>query len=312
MENSNYQRIDKSFLGVGATLSFKLYRMDEANNSFYPVVFKNKAITPLEWKQWRKVNLYIQQKDEEAYENYAVEHMSASTTKDFKTFTAKSKQVLQKAEAIMHEIFSHPDKPENLPLIKDVVNDFMATVLDEEFSVITLDALTAHDYDTHTHSINVTIYALSLGKHLNLSHLELHQLGVAALIHDLGKTKIRPDVLNKKGVLSSYEMEHMKQYPKLSYEIAKNMGIGNEKILFAIRQHRESIDGSGYPDHLKSTQISRFARILSICDAFDALTTKRSFKDPESTFQTLKIMKKEMHDQLDGSLLNKFIMMMHR
>ena len=311
METSDYHLIDKSFLHEGVTLSFKLYRLDKDKDSFYPVAFPNKAISSLEWKQWEKVNLYIEKKDEEAYEDYAVTHMTPTTTKDFKTFIAKSKLLLQKAEAIMHEIFSHPDTAENLPQIKDVINDFLQTVLNNEFSVTALNQLTVHDYDIHTHSINVTIYALSLGKYLKLNKPELHQLGVAALIHDLGKSKIRTDILNKQGKLTSYEMEYMKRHPKLSEDIAKKMGIGNEKILYAIKHHRENIDGTGYPDHLKAGQISLFARILSICDTFDALTSKRSYKEPVSTFDTLKMMKKKMTQQLDERLLNSFIMMMH-
>lgn len=311
METLDYALIDKSFLQEGESLPFKLYRVDKDHDSFYPVLFRNKAITPLEWKQWRKVDLYIEKKDEEAYENYAVTHMTSATTKNFKTFTAKSKLILQKAETIMREIFSHPDASTNLPQIKTIINDLILTVLDEEFSVTTLDELTTHDYNIHTHSINVTIYALSLGKHLKLSNLELHQLGIAALIHDLGKSKIRADIVNKHGRLSSYEMEHMKRHPQYSYDIAKKMGIGNEKILYAIKHHRENIDGSGYPDHIKAGQISLFARIIAICDSFDALTSKRSYKEPVSTFDTLKMMKQKMNHQLDERLLNNFVMMMH-
>ena len=311
METSDYHLIDKSFLQEGAKPPFKLYRIDKEKGTFYPVLFRNNAITPLEWKQWRKVDLYIEKKDEEIYENYAVTHMSPKTTRNFKTFVAKSKMLLQKAEAIMHEIFDHPENSKNLPEVKAIMSGFIKTVLDDEFTMTALNELTTQDYNIHTHSINVSIYALSLGKYLKLSKIELHQLGIAALIHDLGKTKIREDVINKQGRLTSFEMEYMKRHPEFSHDIAKKMGVGNEKILYAIKHHRENIDGSGYPDHLKGAQISLFARILAICDTFDALTSKRSYKDPVSTFETLQMMKKKMNRQLDERLLNNFIMMMH-
>ena len=311
METADYHLIDKSFIKEGAKLPFKLYRHDSSDDSYYPVFFPKKAVTQLESKQWKKVKLYINSKDEEAYENYAVLHMTPETTQDFKTFIAKSKLMLQKAEEIMHEIFSHPDAANSLPQVNTIVNDLIVTILDKEFSINSLIELTAEDYDIHTHSINVSIYALSLGKYLKLQETELHQLGIAALIHDLGKSKIRADVINKQGKLTSYEFEYMKRHPKLSHDIAVKMGISDEKILYAIKHHRENIDGSGYPDHIKAGQISLFARILSICDTFDAITSKRSYKEPISTFETLQMMKKKMNRQLDERLLNSFIMMMH-
>lgn len=311
MQTVNYRLIDKSFIKEGVKLPFKIYKHDTSDDSYYPVFFRNKAVSELEWKQFRKVDLYITSSDEEIYENYAVTHMTAETTQDFKTFIAKSKLMLQKAEHIMHSIFSHPEAAENLPQVNGVVDDLIVTILDKEFSITSLIELTAADYDIHTHTINVSIYALSLGKYLKLAEKDLHQLGIAALIHDLGKSKIRADVINKQGKLTSYEFEYMKRHPKLSHDIASKMGITDEKILYAIKHHRENIDGTGYPDHIRAGQISLFARILSICDTFDAITSKRSYKEPISTFDTLQMMKKKMNHQLDERLLNSFIMMMH-
>lgn len=311
MKTTTYRHFDKTLIAEGAKLPFKLYRYDDGNGTYYPVLFPNKSISELEAKQWQTVNLYVTPDEEAAYENYAVLHMTPHMTQDFKTFIARSKLMLQKSEQMMQAIFSHPESSDNLVKVNAIVNDLIVTVLNEEFNVTSLIELTQEDYDIHTHSINVSIYALSLGKYLNLQENDLHQLGIAALIHDLGKSKIRADVINKQGRLTSYEFEYVKRHPKLSHEIAQKMGITDEKILYAIKHHKENIDGTGYPDHIKAGQISLFARMLSICDTFDAMTSNRSYKDSVSTFDTLKMMKTKMNHQLDERLLNSFIMMMH-
>lgn len=101
----------------------------------------------------------------------------------------------------------------------------------------------------------------------------------------------------------------MKSHPEIGLEIATTLGITDKRILNAISQHHEKMDGSGYPFHLKSNQISEFAKIISICDIFDTLTTKRSYKESMTTFESIKLMKSEMAVKIDLNILNSFILM---
>ena len=91
-----------------------------------------------------------------------------------------------------------------------------------------------------------------------------------------------------------------------------NLGITDERILSGIRHHHEKLTGDGYPDKLKGDEISYFARIIGVCDVFDALTTKRSYKDPMSTFESIKLMKEAMKGHLDFDIVNSLIRMLHK
>jgi HD-GYP domain-containing protein (c-di-GMP phosphodiesterase class II) len=105
----------------------------------------------------------------------------------------------------------------------------------------------------------------------------------------------------------------MKKHPVYGHEIAITMGITDNRILTGIRHHHEKMYGGGYPDNLSGEAISQFARIIGICDVFDALTTKRSYKDPMSSFEALKLMKDTMKEHLDVEMINSFIRMLrHR
>jgi HD-GYP domain-containing protein (c-di-GMP phosphodiesterase class II) len=99
----------------------------------------------------------------------------------------------------------------------------------------------------------------------------------------------------------------MKTHPEEGYKIAKQLGITNEKILNGIRYHHEKYDGSGYPQRLRKNMISQYAQIISICDVFDALTTKRSYKDALSTFDALKLMKEKFKTELNMDIVVHFI-----
>ncbi len=147
---------------------------------------------------------------------------------------------------------------------------------------------------------------------MGLKKEELNLLGKAALLHDLGKSKIEPDIVNKNGSLSEKEFLAMKMHPAFGYEIAKKMGIDNKDILDGIRHHHEKLDGRGYPDGLKDSEIGLFARIIGVCDVFDALTTQRSYKKAMRSIDALRLMKEDMKNHLDADILNTFIKMLRK
>jgi len=102
----------------------------------------------------------------------------------------------------------------------------------------------------------------------------------------------------------------MQQHPSFSVNILKKMGETNHILLDTIEQHHEKLNGTGYPYGLKQGEINSFAQIVAIADIFDALTTKRSYKNALKTYEALDIMHNEMKDELNVTLLNEFITFM--
>ena len=209
-------------------------------------------------------------------------------------------------------MFRNPESLETAKNVKPVVDSFVHIILHDAKAVESLLKITAHDFYTHTHSINVSIYTLSLGSFLGIEGDDLKTLGMAAVLHDIGKSKVDYEIINKNGKLTEIEFEKMKKHPAEGHAIALKLGINDERILSGIRHHHEKMEGGGYPDGIKEDQISQFARIIGVCDVFDALSTKRSYKDPMSSFESLRLMKQQMQGHLDMKMVDSFIKMLRK
>lgn len=255
--------------------------------------------------------LYVEEKNLEKYTDFVFkkEEKNGNEEENYFNFIDFSIRVYKEASASIEEILNNPDKLSNLDRAEEIVSSLVDFVLNDYFTLKTLFDIMSHDYYTHTHSINVCIYSLAFGKSLGLNQNKLKDLGIAAILHDLGKSKIDYNIINKNGVLNSEEYLKVKKHPFIGYYLLKKLGVENEEILSGIKHHHEKIDGSGYPDKLKGNQISLFAKIIGISDIFDALSTKRAYKKQLTSFESLKLMKKEMFGQIDTHMLNEFILM---
>jgi HD-GYP domain-containing protein (c-di-GMP phosphodiesterase class II) len=189
------------------------------------------------------------------------------------------------------------------------VNNFISTILSDDRAIESLMQIASYDYYTQTHSINVCVYSLSLGSYLKLEESVLEELGTAALLHDLGKSRVDNAITNKKGKLSIVEFEQMKLHSGYGHEIALKLGIEDPRILDGIRHHHEKLDGSGYPDGIRGKKITLFARIIGVCDVFDALSTTRTYKERIGSSTALHLMKDTMKQHLDMTFVDAFIRM---
>jgi putative two-component system response regulator len=138
-------------------------------------------------------------------------------------------------------------------------------------------ALEARDSYTQGHSLRVTQYSLSVAEHLSLPKYKKKQLHLAGLLHDIGKIGVKKEVLNKPDKLTPEQYEQIKTHPLLAIKILRPV-ITDEDILEMIRHHHESWDGKGYPDGIKGEEISLGARIMQVCDTFDAITSDRPYR----------------------------------
>ena len=162
------------------------------------------------------------------------------------------------------------------------------------------------DYTFH-HSINVAIISGILGKWLGYSGQELHELILAGLLHDSGKTKIPLEILNKPGKLSPTEMEIMKVHTIFGYKLIRDLPEISEPIRQGVLQHHERFDGSGYPFQLTSKRIHPFAKIIAVADMYDAMTSDRVYRNKLTPFTVVEIMVDEMFNKLEPSICAVFL-----
>lgn len=330
MLSNKYLPIDKIIVAEGVIFDFNLFLPASSKNQIELFKDKNLAISTQDiiYLDGKKT-LYVNEAEHEKYKIY-LQSITESDDKDEleklqnieliedtpyeavtvdMNFEEKVEVMYEGAAKILDELFKNPETLGGYEKSKDVVNGIVQSVLDDNFTLKSLMSIAAHDYYTHTHSINVAIYSLSLGSYLKLDKISLAELGESALLHDLGKSKIDTSIINKNGKLTEEEFKKIQSHPALGYSIGVKIGIKNQKVLNGIRHHHEKMDGSGYPYGYSEFEIPLYARIVGLCDIFDALTSRRSYKEPMSTFDAMKLMRNQMKNHIDLNLLNNMVSM---
>ena len=187
---------------------------------------------------------------------------------------------------------------------RDIVLDEISSKIDEVESIHQLRIV--DDY-TFSHGVNVSSICAALAFKFDFNQKDIQDLTLAALLHDVGKTRIPAEILKKPKPLAPKELDIMKQHTNFGYDIIKNqMGLG-ERIALVALEHQEKYNGSGYPRGIKGKEISLFAQITSIADVYDALVSQRVYKDPMSPSDALKIMIAEGSKAFNPFVLYKFI-----
>lgn len=164
---------------------------------------------------------------------------------------------------------------DSLSVVEDLVNHII------ELGDVNKSLYDIQTYDNYTylHSIDTGIMAIFLGMSMDLKESELKELSIGAILHDIGKTKIDNDIITKPGKLTEEEFEEIKQHPIYGKSILEKDFSISSKVLKAVEQHHERVDGNGYPYGLCGNQISKFAKIISVCDVYDAVSNDRSYRD---------------------------------
>jgi len=222
----------------------------------------------------------------------------------------KAELIRTHATKIMQKLFDLPSM-ENIKQIKKVAKEITHLILRDDKTTFFLVSITQFDFTTYNHSLNVGFLAIALAKSVfsgPLSH-NLPELGAGFFLHDIGKVKIDSAILNKPGPLTSEEMLIMKKHPFLGFKLLHEAGFMSTELKLIVLQHHEKLDGSGYPKGLKGSDVHPYAQICTIADVFDALTSRRPYRDPLSTFEALKLIKKEMvPHQIDKNLYEQFVL----
>ncbi|WP_459867023.1 HD-GYP domain-containing protein [Endothiovibrio diazotrophicus] len=190
---------------------------------------------------------------------------------------------------------------------RSTVRNLVGSVIRNPDALVCLTRIKERDRYTSQHSVNVCIFSLVFGRHLGLSKEELAELGMGALLHDVGKTQIPLEILNKPGRLTEAEFEVMKRHPSLGYEMLQGIeGLG-ERGRAVAHAHHERHDGSGYPHGLSGRQIGLFPRLVSIVDVYDAVTSPRVYHNPISAHRALQKLYAGREADFDRRLVDKFI-----
>ena len=165
---------------------------------------------------------------------------------------------------------------------------------------------TADDY-TYMHSVAVCALMIALAKQLALDEEQTRKLGIAGLLHDLGKALMPMEVLNKPGKLTDEEFAIIKTHPEEGYKLLLSSTGADEIALDVVLHHHEKTDGSGYPKRLKDTEISLFAKMGAVCDVYDAITSNRPYKAGWDPAESLRRMAEWANGHFDPTVFQAFV-----
>ncbi len=190
---------------------------------------------------------------------------------------------------------------------KTTVKDCVHSVLRNADALLWMSKIRSQDEYTAEHCLNVCILAIAFGRHLGMSEADLEKLGLCGLLHDVGKMKIDPAVLNKPSALTDKEFNIMKAHSTHGRNLLMSSpGIPNSTIDVAY-SHHEKMDGTGYPRGLKSSGISELSKMVAIVDAYDAMTADRCYSPSIPSTEALKIIFKDRGTHFDDRLALEFI-----
>lgn len=189
--------------------------------------------------------------------------------------------------------------------VSTIVEEMADSVFSDPNAMIGLTMIKEYDDYLYTHCVNVGVLAISVGKTIGLSEEDLHKVGVGALLHDVGKTAVDEKIIKKPAALSSDEWEKVKAHPVLGSNIAERMDGMNEDIRRIIYEHHIKFDHSGYPE--TTTKLHPLTQIVTIADAYDALTTLRVYQRPYQPLEGVALMSKFSGKHFDPEILSGFI-----
>ncbi|HAE43066.1 MAG TPA: hypothetical protein DCG34_09150 [Clostridiales bacterium] len=169
-----------------------------------------------------------------------------------------------------------------------------------------INAIEAKDPYTSGHANRVGEYSVAIAQEINLSSKQIEIIKNAALLHDIGKIGIDDRILNKQEGLSDLELEVIKNHPSIGYDIIKDIGFLKD-VMNIVKHHHEKWDGSGYPQGLKGSEIPIETTILTISDAYDAMTTDRPYRKALSSEEAVKELLKYSGTQFNPEIIDKAI-----
>jgi putative nucleotidyltransferase with HDIG domain len=220
----------------------------------------------------------------------------------------RADQIKQQATKIARGIYedARAGKAIDTQEARSVVTDMIDSIFRNQFAFLSLTKLKEYDEYTFNHSVNVATLTLAIARGMGFDQKQLEEIGIGTLLHDIGKMKVPPRILNKPGKLNDEEWDEMKKHTNYGAEILRGSGFTETEVTVA-EQHHERFNGSGYMNRLQNENIHLYARIASLCDVYDALTAKRVYKPPMLPHLALAMVYKEKDVNFAAEMVMNFI-----
>lgn len=217
-----------------------------------------------------------------------------------------SESVRKRVEEGIKYLYQDVGSPDFTDATKTVTSDLMKAIDDNEAVAVDISALKVSDEYTFKHSVDVATMSMIVAKRYGFNEKQVYEIGISGLLHDIGKSQIPNEVLNKAGKLTDEEFSVMKQHSVFGYRILTPKDDLSNDIKMGVLQHHEKLNGKGYPLGVAMPKINVFARIISVADIYDALVTERPYKKPFSPRDAVEMIM-SMTSELDVDVMRCFM-----
>lgn len=220
-----------------------------------------------------------------------------------------AKKIHEKTKQAVVSMFSEARMGKSVQVEEavELVDEINLSMERNSNALLSLIRLKTADEYTYLHSVAVCVLMVALGKQLGLRGEELKEVGVAGLLHDIGKMAVSGEILNKPGKLTDDEFEIVKSHPRRGWEILKSSGQSSESALDVCLHHHERMDGKGYPEKLSADTLSLHARMGAVCDVYDAITSDRCYKKGWEPAEAITKMASWKDGHFDETVFRAFV-----
>ncbi|MDA8235851.1 MAG: HD-GYP domain-containing protein [Clostridia bacterium] len=230
-------------------------------------------------------------------------------TDDIQVADVVSDEVRVATQKLVKQSFADIQKTKMISMAgaKEAINDIIDELLTNPDVIVNLTDIRTYDDYLFGHSVNVCVLSLLIGIVLEYNQIQLRELGIGAVFHDIGKIQIEKSILTKDKPLTQEEFEAIQQHCEIGFEFLRNQEDANLMVAHVAFQHHERFDGKGYPRGLRGQEIIEFARITAVCDVYDSLTADRFYARAYHPSRALLIISEMIGNQLDPNIVRAFM-----
>ncbi len=248
--------------------------------------------------------LFIKKADHRRYQDYLNEHLELVLKDETKSVAARFTTLNEVVRDVMATSFRSGDVESTVKQSQQLADHCVDLLSRDDYAANELLGVLHHDYQTFTHSANVTFLCVLLSKALGITHPDdIQQIAIGALLHDLGKLDIPERILTKPGKLTDAEFDVVRNHPKWGFQkLCQRDDITNAQLMM-VYQHHERVDGGGYPVGIPKAEIHDWARLTTVVDVYEALTANRPYRGPLRHSQAIEIMERDCGRVFDPEMM---------
>lgn len=189
----------------------------------------------------------------------------------------------------------------------DISKQLVTAILKEKDTQMSIESLKLYDDYTYYHSLGVAVVSIAIGVILKMQRDDLYELGLCGLLHDIGKMAVPIEIIAKPARLTLQEFEIIKRHPQYGTDFFSQYHLVSDRVFDGVLTHHEKYDGSGYPQGLAAHEIPVFGRICAVADVYDALTSRRPYREPNTPAEALRYLQEGAGSLFDPEIVRAFM-----